>query len=204
MQVRHSAVLLVWTAALTALCGCNGVGGLVGTQIRVEAGQRTLEQQVLGSYERIGEEVYVLAGVRAIDPATGRPSPPPPMTQSEMRALSARRRMEFNRDDVLRFKREGYVGEGRDGFLAVFEERLADLEEAEPRRARLVRAIAEEENGDRRVVMQRIVDTTPELGGGEGLRTVGRILAARGRDEAEPGMRVQLPDGRWVVKGGGR
>ncbi len=196
---RLAAVVL----ALIALAGCN-IAGLVGTEIEIRGARRSLQEQVLGSYQQIGEEVYLLAGVRSVDPLTGAPSPPPPMTASQERALAARRRMEFNRDDVLAFQRERLVGEGRDGLPAVFEGEVAELQEADPRRAALVRAVVAEENADRLTIMRRIVRTTPELRGEEGLEAVRRILAARYAQEAEPGMLVQRADGTWVAKGEGR
>lgn len=200
MRAMQSYVGLLLGALALLLCGCNLFGGLVGTQIEVKGGQRSLEEQVLGSFEHLGEEVYLIAGVRAIDPVSGEPTPPRPMTESEARALAARRRIEFNRDDVLEFKREGYVGERSDGLLTVFEAEMAGLEAADPRRLRLVRELVEEENEDRRVIMRRIVDTNPELKGEQGLRAVGQILAARYRQEAEAGTRVQLPDGTWTTR----
>jgi hypothetical protein len=112
--------------------------------------------------------------------------------------------MEFNRDDVLAFKRPRLVGEGRDGLLVVFEEGLAELEEADPQRAALVRAIATEENEDRLTIMRRIVQTTPELRGEEGLAAVRRILAARYAQESPPGTLVEQADGTWAMKGEGR
>lgn len=188
--------------ALLALGGCS-MAGLVGTEIEIRGTRRSLQEQVLGSYEQIGEEVYLLAGARSVDPLTGTPSPPAPMTASEERALAARRRMEFNRDDVLAFKRDRIVGEGRDGLLAVFEERVAELEQADPRRAALVRAIVAEENEDRLTIMRRIVQTTPELRGEQGLESVRRILAARYAQQSPPGTLVQRADGTWAVKGEG-
>ena len=194
-MTRKRARLRWLTAALLLLlAGCNGLGGIVGTRIEVEGGQRTIEEQVLGSFEHIGEEVYVLAGVRAVDPASGRPSAPRPMTASEQRGLAARRRMEFNLDDVRRFLREGWVGEGNDGLPVVLQE------PADARQAALVRDVTEEERTDRTAVMRRIVDTTPGLTGEDGMATVGRVLAARFRQEAEAGMRVQSPDGTWTTK----
>ncbi|MHC4592981.1 MAG: YdbL family probable chaperone protein, partial [Planctomycetota bacterium] len=165
MRIIRTCVGLLLASGLLLACGCNVLEGLVGTEIAVKGGQRSLEEQVLGSFEHIGEEVYLLAGVRAVDPVSGVPTPPRPMTPSEQRALAARRRMEFNRDDVLAFKAEGYVGEGNDGLLAQFDERLQDLKAADPRRFELVREIVAEENEDRLIVMQRIVDTSPALHG---------------------------------------
>ena len=189
------------TAGLVLLAaGCNWLGGMVGTEIEVTGGQRSIEEQVLGSFEQLGEEVYLVAGVRSVDASTGRPSAAPPTTAGEQRALEARRRMEFNRDDVQRFLREGYLGEGNDGLPAIFGEALDGAPRDEPRLVQLIKDIYQEEAADRRVIMQRIVDTTPGLKGEAGMETVGRVLAARFRQEAPPGTPIQTPDGQWTTR----
>ena len=196
--------MMTCAAAVLALAadGCgNMLSGLVGTQIVVRTSRRSLREQVLGSYDEIGDEVWALAGVRSVDPISGETKPPPSMTESERRALEARRSMEFNRDDVTRFKREGYVGEGRDARLHSFPEQREKLRAQQPWLLSLVEAIVAEENEDRAKVIERIVETTPELKGEEGRRTVARILAEKYRREAEPGMRVQQPDGTWMTVG---
>ena len=121
---RRVTVLL--TAALLA-GGCSWLGGLVGTQVEVKGSQRSLEEQVMGAFDQVGQEVYVLAGVRSVDPVSGAPKAPPPMTESESRALAARRRMEFNRDDVLSFKRQAVAGESSDGLLVTFPDAMDRL-----------------------------------------------------------------------------
>jgi uncharacterized protein YdbL (DUF1318 family) len=196
----RSCACALAAAALLLCCGCNLFSGLVGTEIEIKGAQRSLEEEVLGSYDHVGEEVYLLAGVRSIDPVTAVPTPPRPTTASEARALAARRRMEFNRDDVAAFQLQGLVGEGNDGLLVVFGEAMVDIQAADPRRFKLVHDVASEENEDRRVLMQRIVDTNPELRGQEGLGAVGRILAAKYRQDAEAGTKLQLLDGTWVTK----
>jgi len=190
---------LLALAAWAVACGCSLAQGLVGTRIEIKGGHRTLEEQVLGAFERLGEEVYSLAGVRSVDPVTGAATPARPMTSGEAEALAARRRMEFNRDDVADFLRSGCVGEGNDGLLVIFEDKLAELRASDARQAQLVEEVVAEENADRLTVMGRIVQTNPELRGAEGPGAVGRILAAQRRQQAEPGTRVQLPDGSWTV-----
>jgi len=200
-----SALRLATALGACALAaGCGMLGGLVGTRIEIRGTQRSLEEQVLGAFQQMGREVYLLAGVRSVDPMTGAPKPPAPMTASQARALRARRRMEYNRDDILDFERQGYIGEGNDGFVVLFDGAIGRLRAENPRLARIVEAVAREENEDRRVIMQRIVDTTPELKGEEGLAAVGRILARQRRREAEPGVRVQLANGEWITAGGTR
>jgi len=193
---------LVILGCVLAAAGCSSLGELVSTQIQVKSSRQSLREQILGTYEEVGNEVFLLAGVRSVDPVSGEPEPPPPMTQSEQCALDARRSMEFNRDDVLRFKRAGYAGEGRDGFLVLFEDAKQQLAAEDPWLLRLVTEVAVEENTDRKRIMKRIVETTPELQDDDGLQMVREVLAAKYRTEAEPGMKVQQPDGTWITKGG--
>ena len=198
MRIIIAAVLV--PAVLCCFAGCGGLGGLVGTRIVVRTRRQSLREQVLGTYGELEEEVYLLAGVRSVDPLTGQPKPPPKMTPSQRRALDARRSMEFNRDDLLLFKRLGYVGEGRGGLPVFFPEQQEELKAESPWLFRLVSEIVAEEQQDRERILERIVETTPELHGEDGLRQVKAILAENYRLEAEPGMRVQLPDGTWVTK----
>ena len=196
---------LGWLVALLVAAllagGCSWLGGLVGTQVEVKGSQRSMEEQVMGAFDQVGTEVYVLAGVRSVDPVSGAPKPPPPMTESESKALAARRRMEFNRDDVLSFERQAVAGESNDGLVVTFPDAMDKLKAADLRRYNLVTDVVREENEDRAVVMQRIADTNPALAGDQGLAQVRSILASRYRQDAEPGMKVQLPTGVWTTKG---
>ena len=203
-RLRQSFALCAAAAAVCGLCGCGGMlSGLVGTQIVVRGSRQSLREQVLGAYDNVGHEVFLLAGVRSVDPETGTPHPPPKMTDSERRALQAGQSMAFNRDDVLRFKRLGYVGEGRDALPVFFPRQRELLAGEDPWLAALVQALTEEETRDRQRIMRRILETTPSLDGMDGMATVQAILAAKYRAEAEPGMMVQAADGAWGVKPGG-
>lgn len=184
--------------------GCqNWLGGLVTTRIVVRGQSQSLREQVLGSYERMGTQVYALAGVRSVDPVSGEVRPPPEMTDSRQQALAARRRMEFNRDDVRWFRREGYVGESYEGRLVVLPAPTEELEQENPWLHGLVSDVVEQENTDRAAIVERILETTPELEGRSGRRTVWRILARRYQGEAEAQTMIQREDGTWVRKKGG-
>lgn len=189
-------LLLAWCAS-----GCSWVTGVVGTQIHVRSTTRSLREQVLGVYDDVAEEVFMLAGVRAVDPMSGRPAPPPPMSESERLALEARRRIEFNRDDMLLLKRQGYIGESNRAEPVLIEEACARLRERDPWLLALVEAITAEERTDREAIRRRIMQITPVLQADDGDGMLRAILADRYRIEADPGMRIQLPDGNWTVKG---
>jgi len=202
LRMKQFCTALCVGLALCLLPGCSALGRLVTMQIEVKSSRQSLREQILGTYDEVGDEVFLLAGVRSVDPMTGKPKAPPRMTESERRALDARRSIEFNRDDVLRFKRLGYMGEGRDGSLVVFQETVDKLNGEDPWLLRLVMEITAEENRDRERVARRIQETTPELQGESGLQMVREVLAEKYRSEAEPGMKVQMSDGSWVTKGG--
>jgi hypothetical protein len=204
---RHTASLgatglriLVTVTLATGSGGCGSLGWLVGASIDVRGAHRTLEDQILGAFEHIGQEVYLLAGVRSVDPMTGVPQAPRPMSAAEAAAIRARQRMEYNRDDLVQFERDGFLGEANDASVAVLAEGTAALREQNPRLHDLVRALAAEENEDRLVVMRRIAATNPDLHGEDGLGTVRRVLASRYREAAPAGAAVQLRDGTWSVK----
>jgi uncharacterized protein YdbL (DUF1318 family) len=201
-RINTLAGLWLFPVILLLATGCAwlGLDRLVATKIVVKGSKRTLREQVLGAYGELEEEVYVLASVRSIDPVSGKPSPPPKMTESRRSALDARRSMEFNRDDVFQFKREGYVGEAASGLLVIMPDAKVRLEKDDPWLFVLVRDVVAEENADRRNVMKRIIEITPELQGEGGMDTLKMILAEKHRQEAEPGMKIQSPDGKWVTK----
>jgi hypothetical protein len=188
--------------ALLVVSGCqNWLSGLITTRVVVRGQGESLRDQILGSYQRMGAEVYAMAGVRSVDPVTGEVKPAPEMTESQQRALNARRRMEFNRDDIRWFKREGYVGESYRGRLVFLDDPGQDLLERDPWLHDLVQGVVEEENSDRAVIVERLLRTAPELEGKSGRRTIWRVLARKYRADARPGTITQREDGVWVRKG---
>ena len=198
--MKNFAATVVACALLWCLAGCGWMSGLVGTRIEVRATARSLREQVLGSYDQMAGEVFLLAGVRAVDPLTGEATPAPTLTDSKKLALDARRRMEFNRDDVLAFKRLGLVGEAVDGRLVFLARQRSRLRRKDPWFFSLVEDIVGQENADREALARRIVEITPSLRGEDGMKAVGAILAHKYRMESEPGTPIQLPDDTWTVK----
>lgn len=181
-------------AACLAQTGC--LGGF-SPKIRTVTRQEALRNQVLGSFEQLAAEEYEMASVRAVDAASGAVLPPPAMTPSKKEALAAQQSRMFNRDDIETFKQMGCVGEKADGELEFRKTRETD---ASPELERRVRAIVEEENRDRLIIMRRLLETTPGLEGEEGMRVIREIFASRQRELAKPGEWIQEPDGRWIQK----
>ncbi|HOX38341.1 MAG TPA: DUF1318 domain-containing protein [Candidatus Brocadiia bacterium] len=181
-------------AACIAQTGC--LKGL-SPNIRTVTKQEALRNQVLGSFEQLSSEEYEVASVRAVDAASGAVTPPPAVTPSKKEALAAQQSRMFNRDDIESFKEIGCVREKADGEL---EFKKTTETDSSPDLERRARAIVDEENADRAVIMRRLVDTTPGLDGEDGMKVVREIFASRQRELAKAGEWIQEPDGQWVQK----
>ena len=114
-----------------------------------------LENQILGSYEELGNDVLLLASVRSVD-EEGKLKPVIEVPKGKRLALKAMQRQEFNRDDILEFKSTLCVGEGNDGLLKYFENErtLKDFD-----CKKFVVAVLKEENENRLTILDRIVAT---------------------------------------------
>lgn len=180
----HGAFLWGITAA-----GCGGP--LVGVTIVDE--RTALENQVLGTYQELTQEVLLVASVRYIDP-NGKLVPQPPVPPGKEAAIRAMQRSAFNKDDIDRLKAEGILGENLEGGLSILAQKNIPAD-----RHAFVKNLVEEENADRAVLIERIV-TTNETLTPEDLPKVKRTFAALNRDRARPGDWIQLEDGRWIRK----
>ena len=103
---------------------------------------------------------------------------------------------EFNRDDIESFKKKGVVGENNEGFLTILDQ--TQLTE-DPKYGEFVRAKLIEENRDREILMERVIEMTPGLSEKD-LAEVKKIMAQRNRDNAVAGEKYQTTDGEWVGK----
>jgi hypothetical protein len=117
--------------------------------------KKALENQVLGSYEELGNEVLLLASVRSVDEEE-KLKAVIEVPKGQRLALKAMQRQEFNRDDIREFKSTLCVGEGNDGLLKYFENErtLKDFDYK-----KFVVALLKEENVDRLTILERIVAT---------------------------------------------
>ncbi|MCK6558697.1 DUF1318 domain-containing protein [candidate division KSB1 bacterium] len=155
-------------------------------------GEKTaLENQILGTYNQVKEDVWMVASVRAVSPDSQIV-----LSEEKRLVLTAIQNREFNKDDVDEFKRAGLVGENARGYLEIRDpQRVA----ADPERARLLEKILAEENRDRRLIMQRIIDINPAIEASDQAE-VEQAFANLNRESAKPGEWIQLAGGEWVKK----
>lgn len=185
---RYSPGFLL-SLLLSGLTACGGP--LVGVTIVDE--RTALENQVLGTYQELNQEVMLVASVRYIDPKgkLKQTAELPPGKKEIARALQ---RISFNKDDLNRFKALGVIGENTEGGVT-----LLSPEKVPPEEKAFLENLLKEENEDRLVVMQRVVETNETLTP-QDLPRVHKMFAALNRDKAVPGEWIQLPPDKWVQK----
>ncbi len=184
------------SAALVLLACTLGCGGrLVDVNVLVVGEQTALEKQVLGSYRGLGTDLAAYSSVRGVEP-DGTLRMPPPATESEAAAMRAMQSRAYNRDDVESLLAAGAMGEGNDGLLVLRRNPPVAVGTISPPE---IERIVEEENIDRRVLLERLRLTVP------GLRPdqhgeVAWIFARLNRDAAPVGSPIQERDGTWRTK----
>ena len=196
---KHAAVtgnqtLKVW-AGLAALFWLTACGKLVGVDVTVVDQKTALENQILGSYEELGNEMLLLASVRSVD-EEGKLKTVAEIPPGKKQAIRAMQRQEFNRDDIQSFKQTGVAGEGNTGLLVFFENQET---KQDPQLKSFSQAIIQEENEDRLAILNRTIATNQAFSEGD-LPKVQKIFASLNRDSARPGEKIQQENGEWTVK----
>ena len=184
----------VW-AGLVTILWLTACGKLVGVDITVVDQKTALENQILGSYEELGNEMLLLASVRSVD-EEGKLKTIAEIPPGKREAIRAMQRQEFNRDDIQNFKNTGVAGEGNTGSLVFFPNQKT---KQDPQINSFTQAIIKEENEDRLTILKRTIATNEAFSEGD-LPKVQKIFASLNRDNAQPGEKIQQENGKWTVK----
>jgi len=160
-------------------------------EVTVTGEKTALENQVIGTYEKIEEETWLVASVRAAGNAETRKISP-----EQKRVLDAVQNRKFNKDEINEYKRDGAIGENNQGFL---EKRPLPKLQNDPEYQKRVDEIVQEENSDREVIMNRVIELN-EQAAQSSKDEVYAIFSKMHRDNTEEGCWIQLPNGEWVKK----
>ncbi len=186
--MKHmSQAILGFALLFTAACG----GPLVGVTVVDE--RTALENQVLGTYEELNQEVLLVASVRYIDPK-GQLQKAPEIPPGKKKVIRALQRISFNKDDIDRFKELDVLGENNQGGITLLAPDKVPSEQLP-----FVENLVQEENADREVVMRRVIETNEKLSEKD-LPRVKKMFAALNRDKALAGHMIQSSDGTWTKK----
>lgn len=180
------------------LAGCT----LAKVDVDVVSERTSLENQVLGTYNRLSSEVMLVASVRGITPG-GKIVPPPPRSSEQQEAVDALETTAFHADDVDRFKRLGWLGESLEGTLVAYPRQVPATADSE-----LVAyasrfsdgeftQITHEVNQAREVLMLRVVRTNENFTA-QDLPAIRRVFARLNRVNSPPETRIQEEGGQWT------
>jgi len=142
-----------------------------------------LENQILGAFQRLEQDLVLASSVRGAA-ATAKLSP---LQREALEALMIR---EFYRDDIDALKQEQVVGEARSGLLELLTEPKL------PEQLQEARRLLKRENDARTVIMSRVIQANRALSERD-LPLVRRVFYRLNRQTASPGDRVQLENGQW-------
>ncbi|MDY7037406.1 MAG: DUF1318 domain-containing protein [Thermodesulfobacteriota bacterium] len=184
---------------LLLLQGCT----LAEVRVNVVSERTALENQVLGSYNALSEDVLLLASVRGVDPL-GRIQSPPRMSRERQDVIEAIQTLAFHADDVDSFKRLVWVGENNEGLLTTFPMEKANApEDLKDFTARYqedeFKTVVHEVNAAREVVMGRVVETNENFTKAD-LPKIRQVFGKINRENSLPGEKIQMNDGTWIIK----
>jgi uncharacterized protein YdbL (DUF1318 family) len=191
----------VWRlAGLLLLGGCT----LAKVDVNVVSERTSLENQVLGTYNRLSEDLLLVASVRGVSP-TGKIEARPQRSPEQQDATRALETISFHADDLESFKRLGWVGENRDGLITPFPREIPKTVPPDLKNFVTLytdaefRQVVDEVNQSRELLMQRVVQTNENFTAKD-LPAIRRVFARINRQNSAPGARVQADDGTWGVQ----
>jgi len=182
------------------LAGCK----LASVNVTVVGERSALENQMLGSYAALDEDLQMSASVRGIDP-TGKIETPPPKSAEKLAAEKARETQQLYADDLYLAKSLQWVGEKKDGHLALLPlERSSKSTLLSAEQQQFIKQVQEPEltdivrqlNEAREAIWKRILETTPGLQPGD-LPKVQELFAKLRYEEALPGEMLENEKGQF-------
>lgn len=151
--------------------------------------QRTaLENQVMGSYKELEDELILSAAMRG-DTGTA---------PANKKALRARQNQMFNADEIRELKDAGLLGEGSDGYLKKISMRKPGSEVPNFLLASLEK-LNKQENADREVIWRHMIEDNKNLTA-KNLPDIGKSYSRIMQEKTIEGHWFQNESGKWIQK----
>lgn len=180
-------IILGGLIAAFILVGCS----IRAPEVQVTGEKTALEKEVLGTYEEMEEDTWMIASTRA-----AKTEDEVKISPEKKKVLEALQEQKFNKDDIEEFKREGFVGENNAGYL---ELRLIDQLNNQPERMKFIQSIVEEENADRNIIMGRVIELNESLKKSN-KADIQAIFAKMNQENSPEGTWIQNTGGKWIRK----
>ena len=181
------------------ISGCT----LAKVDVEVLSERTALENQVLGTYNALDNEMLLAASVRGVD-ARGNIRKPPIQSGEQKDVLTAMRLTAFHEDDVQLFKKLGWVGENNDGLLSPFPMDMTTVpEDLAETAGRFTKEefdyILSQVHDSRMVIMKRVIALNEDLTD-EDFPKIKKVFAKMNAEKLNPGEKYQTTDGIWLTK----
>ncbi len=176
---------------------------LAKVDVNVVSERTSLENQVLGTYNSLSEDMLLVASVRGVSPG-GKIDAAPRHTPEQLDATRALETIAFHADDVETFKKFGWIGENNEGLLTPFTRETPKVTSEELKSfaanysAAEFQQVVQEVNQAREVLMMRVVQTNENFTIKD-LPAIRKVFAKINRQNSAPGAKVQEADGRWIT-----
>ena len=115
-----------------------------------------LENQIMGSYKELDDELIVTNADRNLVAKTGDKK-----DGQDLSSARAMRNRAFNADDIDELKDEGILGEQSDAKLVILPKDFKTVSKASPEQMKLAEALVDEENRDRNALIAAEVAKMP-------------------------------------------
>ena len=195
MTIKYGLCLL--SALILSACTVAKVN------IHVVSERTSLENQVLGTYHSLDEDMTRVASVRAVD-SSGQIKAAPPRSQDHKDGLLAMQILAFYEDDLEVFKQIRWVGENNKGLVTLFwkapEQLTPEIQTlAKPYQQAEVQSIVSKLNAARKRVMQRVIALNESFSDDD-LPKIQQVFASSYQKMTQTGELIQLPKGHWINK----
>jgi hypothetical protein len=182
-----------WKPLLPALFGlvvALVAPGCVSVRPKVVSEKTQLENQILGNFDKLENDLILASSVRSMG------APGNELSPAHREALIAVMNRQFRRDDVEELKGKKIAGESLQGTLALRD--TPELKENAQLKGQATKVIADE-NRDRDVIMKRVLDMYSGLGP-EDLPEVRKMMHELAVTQSLPGTPIEDPDQGWIEK----
>lgn len=142
-----------------------------------------LENQILGTFQRLEDDLILASSVRGEQPE-------PNLSPLQREAVEAMMTREFFRDDIEELKSKQVVGEANTGLLIVL------IQPVEEEQAKRVKYLVDEENRSRNIIFRRVISLSRDLSEKD-MPAVQRTFYRLNLQTARPGDKVQQENGTW-------
>jgi len=171
---------------LSLLHGCS----VKAPDISVTGEKTALESQVLGTFQQIESDAFVIASTREF--SGGKTT----LSAQKQEVLEAVQNRKFNMDDVDELKKARVVGENNRGFIEILSNPRLEID-ADYRR--VVEQVVAEENHDRRIIYERVIAIN-QMASKADPAQLETIFARLNSENSEPGTMIQDSNGQWIEK----